>query len=228
MLTLRVLATAASAALLLAISPTAQAVDLVGYRGLRLGMTLVAAGNVPGTVPGEATVIHKRPALLQELRWRPGSTTSDSVQEALLGFFNGELSRIVVTYDRYRVEGLTSQDMIDGISQIYGSAPTPTAPSSSSSSSSAAGVSAASGVIWVGALGPPAVGAVLAQVMPQGEGAALLGEHCALENIAVPQWCLGALSRHPMGWRGLGASFQERLGVTVKRALSVSCAKPRH
>jgi hypothetical protein len=127
MLTLRVLATAASAALLLAISPTAQAADVVGYRGLRLGMTLVAAGKVPGTVPGEATVIHKRPALLQELRWRPGSTTSDSVQEALLSFFNGELSRSVVTYDRYRVEGLTSQDMIDGISQIYGSATTPKA-----------------------------------------------------------------------------------------------------
>lgn len=65
MLTLRVLATVASAALMLAFSPTAQAVDLVGYRGLRLGMTMVAAAKVPGTVPGEATVIHKRPALLR-------------------------------------------------------------------------------------------------------------------------------------------------------------------
>lgn len=126
MLTVRVLATAAvSAALMLAFSPIAQAADLAVYRGLRLGMTMVAAGKTPGTVPGEAAVTHKRPALLQELHWRPGSTTSDSVQEAVLSFYNGELSRIVVTYDRYRVEGLTAQDMMDGISRIYGTASTP-------------------------------------------------------------------------------------------------------
>lgn len=128
MLTVRWLATAtASAALMLAFSAPGQTADLAGYRGLRLGMTMLAAAKVPGTVPGDATVIHKRPALLQELRWRPGSTTADSVQEALLSFFNGELSRIVVTYDRSRVEGLTSQDMIDGISQMYGTATTPKA-----------------------------------------------------------------------------------------------------
>ena len=42
-------------------------------------------------------------------------------------FFNGELSRIVVAYDQYKVEGLAAEDMIEGISKTYGTATMPTA-----------------------------------------------------------------------------------------------------
>lgn len=70
----------------------------------------------------------RRPAILQELHWRPVKNHSaepagsDPVQEALLWFYNGELARVVVSDDRYRVEGMTADDMVDGIpfSSIYG------------------------------------------------------------------------------------------------------------
>ncbi len=114
-------ATVATVSLLLALSPLAAA-DFSTYRGLTLGISVAAAAKVAGTVPGEAIVVHKRPALLQEMHWRPGSTSNDSVQDALLSFYNGELTRIVITYDRYRVEGMTTKDMVDGISKIYGAA----------------------------------------------------------------------------------------------------------
>ena len=52
---------------------------------------------------------------------------ADPVREGLLCFFNGELFRIVVTYDRDRVEGMTAEDMIDGISATYGMATRPAA-----------------------------------------------------------------------------------------------------
>ncbi len=120
-------AVASLSLLLFALSPLAPAADFSSYRVLKLGMSIAAATKAAGTVPGEATVIHQHPALLQEMHWRPGSTSSDSVQDALLCFFNGQLSRIVVTYDRYRVEGLTAKDMIDSISLVYGPAATPKA-----------------------------------------------------------------------------------------------------
>jgi hypothetical protein len=49
------------------------------------------------------------------------------VKDGLLSFFNGELFRIVVTYDRYKVEGMTAEDMIQAISTTYGTATRPTA-----------------------------------------------------------------------------------------------------
>jgi hypothetical protein len=67
------------------------------------------------------------------LDWHPRSPVqaepakADPVQEGLLCFFNGELFRIVVTYDRYKVEGMTAEDLAQGISRIYGKATTPTA-----------------------------------------------------------------------------------------------------
>jgi hypothetical protein len=38
-------------------------------------------------------------------------------------FHNGELFRIVVTYDRYKVEGMTASDMIQAISMTYTESP---------------------------------------------------------------------------------------------------------
>ena len=40
-------------------------------------------------------------------------------------FHNGELFRIVVTYDRYKVEGMTASDVIQAISATYGIATRP-------------------------------------------------------------------------------------------------------
>ena len=80
----------------------------------------------------QAKVIHRRPALIQELEWRPQplgrSSQREAVQDVVFSFYDGKLFRIVVDYDRYETEGLTVEDFVDAISATYGPATRPTAP----------------------------------------------------------------------------------------------------
>lgn len=111
--------------------PALGAADLSGYRGMQFGATIAAASKLASVAPSEARTLHKRPALIQEMDWQPRPLVTadpekaDSVRGGVLYFCNGELFRIVVIYDRYKVLGMTPQDMIDGISTVYG---TPTRP----------------------------------------------------------------------------------------------------
>ena len=106
------------------------AVDFSSYRGLQFGMDLAAATKQAPRLT-EVRVVHQRPALLQELEWQPrpsiqgDAARTDPLKEGLLCFYNGQLFRIVVTYERYKIEGMTADDMIDGISATYGKASTP-------------------------------------------------------------------------------------------------------
>ncbi len=114
--------------------------DLSSYRGFRLEMTLPAAAKEAEVKPSEAKSIYGRPAIIQELEWRPARSYSDSapidpVKQLLLGFYNGELYRIVVNYDQDKTEGLTDRDLIEGISRKYGSPTMPLAKIVSSSPS---------------------------------------------------------------------------------------------
>jgi len=106
--------------------------DLSRYRSFQLGTDLSTVAKQAGTNPSEAKLIHSRPALIQELEWRPqpfGSTSEkDPAQDVVFSFYDGELSQIVVDYDRYQTEGLTVDDFIDAISIAYGPATRPTAP----------------------------------------------------------------------------------------------------
>jgi hypothetical protein len=109
------------------------AADFSTYRGLQFGMSLAAAAKQTGARPTDVKVLHQRPAVIQELDWQleppplDDRAKADPVKNVLLSFFNGELSRMVVTYDRHRVEGMTPEDMIAGISATYGMATRPTA-----------------------------------------------------------------------------------------------------
>lgn len=109
------------------------AADLSSYRGLKLGMSLAAASKLAGSKPSEAKSIQKRPAVIQEMNWelrspvQAGPAKPDPVKDGLLSFFNGELFRIIVTYDRYKIEGMTPDDMVQAISASYGTATKPTA-----------------------------------------------------------------------------------------------------
>jgi hypothetical protein len=114
--------------------------DLSSYRGFQLGMSLPAAAKQAEINPSEAKVIYQRPAVIQELEWWPAnyyssSAQGDPVKEVLFSFYNGELYRIVVSYDWYRTEGLTDEDLIEGISAKYGTPTTPVATIISSSPS---------------------------------------------------------------------------------------------
>jgi hypothetical protein len=106
--------------------------DLSSYRGFHFGMNLSEAAQQAGMNPSEAIVVHRRPAAIQELDWRPRSPMQanaaqvDPVEDGRLSFYNGELFRIVVTYDRYKIEGMTAEDLVEAISLTYGTATRPT------------------------------------------------------------------------------------------------------
>jgi len=109
-------------------SAAAMGADLSQYRDIQFGTDLSAVAKQVGASASDAKVIHSRPALIQELAWSPrGLGTSpppqaESVDKVIFSFYNGELYRIVINYDRYEIEGLTAEDMIDAISVTYGTA----------------------------------------------------------------------------------------------------------
>lgn len=113
-------------------APFAYAGDLSRYREFQLGMDLSAVIKQAKTEPLEAKLIHQRPVVIQELEWQPQrlvgpSAETDPVGEVIFSFYNGELFRIAVNYDRYKTEGLTVEDMIESISANYGPATRPAA-----------------------------------------------------------------------------------------------------
>jgi len=97
------------------------------YRDFQLGGNLASVATLAGIAPTEAKLIHQRPALMQDLEWRPAhwksqSTTvqTDPVQQVTFSFYDDQLFRVVVDYDRQRTDGLTEGDLIEAISQSYG------------------------------------------------------------------------------------------------------------
>lgn len=101
--------------------------SLSQYRNFALGSDLAAVSALAGVDPAEAKTIHQRPAMLQDLQWRPsrwiaGSNASsvDPVEQVLFSFYNDQLFRVVVDYGHERTEGMTSTDMIEAVSSIYG------------------------------------------------------------------------------------------------------------
>jgi hypothetical protein len=95
------------------------------YRDFQLGDNLASVSASTGVARSEAQIVHQRPAILQELQWRrpylvDGVATADPVQQIAFSFYNDQLFRLVIDYDRDRTEGLTDVDMVDAISAIYG------------------------------------------------------------------------------------------------------------
>jgi hypothetical protein len=107
-------------------SAAAMGADLSQYRDIQFGTDLPAVAKQVGVSASEAKVIHSRPALIQELAWSPRALASsphtESANNVIFSFYNGELYRIVINYDRYEIEGLTAEDIIDAISVKYGTA----------------------------------------------------------------------------------------------------------
>src|SRR6266702_1051766 len=99
---------------LLFAAPLLRAQDLSKYRHFTLGMSLTRLLERTDQKMAEVKVIHGRPALIQELTWWPpnvpgNSFQSDSVEQILFSFYNGELYKISVTYDQNSTEGLTAE-----------------------------------------------------------------------------------------------------------------------
>jgi len=114
-------------AVLLLAAPLLRAQELSKYRHFTLGMSLTKVLERTEQRAADVKVVHGRPALIEELTWWPPtlpgiSFQSDTVEQILFSFYNGELYRISVTYDQSSTEGLTAEDMVKSISTKYGPA----------------------------------------------------------------------------------------------------------
>jgi hypothetical protein len=104
-----------------------QGQELSKYRGFSLGTSLATVLKHTGQKLADVNVTHGGPPLFQEVTWWPPnipgtSYRSDSVEQILFSFYNGELYKISVTYDHTSTEGLTAADMVKSISAKYGPA----------------------------------------------------------------------------------------------------------
>ncbi len=121
-----------SFAMILLSAPLIHGQDLSKYRNFSFGMSFVELSKQVDSQPLQTKLIQKRPAIIQELTWWPREPSGSSLQaepiwQVLFTFYNGELYRILVTYDRHATDGLTAEDMVQAISGRYGTATRPAA-----------------------------------------------------------------------------------------------------
>ena len=109
------------------LTPSSYGQNLSQYRNFALSSGVASVSRLAGVDPAEAKISHRRPAVLQDLEWRPsrwiaGSNTAstDPVEKMVFSFYNDQLFRVVVDYGGDRTEGMTSADMIEAISAVYG------------------------------------------------------------------------------------------------------------
>jgi hypothetical protein len=124
-----------SLVMILLSTPLIYGQDLSKYRNFSFGMSLADLSKQVSSQPLQAKLIQKRPAVIQEVTWWPRESSSSSpstlqaepVWQVLFTFHNGELYRILATYDRHATEGLGIEDMVEAISAEYGPATRPDA-----------------------------------------------------------------------------------------------------
>jgi hypothetical protein len=116
------------------VTSTLHGEGLAQYRNFELGSSLASVAAFAGVASSEAKAIHQRPAVMQDLEWRPsrwiaGSSeaSTDPVEQILFSFYNDQLFRVVIDYGHERTAGMTGADMIEAISAVYG-APLPRTP----------------------------------------------------------------------------------------------------
>ena len=119
-----------SLAMILLSASVIHAQDLSKYRNFSFGMSFVELSKQVDSQRLQTKLIQKRPAVIQELTWWPRESSGSSppaepIWQVLFTFYNGELYRILVTYDRHATEGLGIEDMVEAISAKYGPATRP-------------------------------------------------------------------------------------------------------
>src|SRR5260370_7697338 len=105
---------------LLPTAPLLRAQDLSKYRHFTLGMSLTRVLERTGQKMADVKLIHGHPALVQEVSWWPPnlpgtSFQSDTVEQILFSFYNGELYKISVTYDPTSPQALPPEYMVNSI-----------------------------------------------------------------------------------------------------------------
>jgi hypothetical protein len=114
--------------LLIASAQLVDAQERMRYREFQLGSDVATIAKLIGTAPSDVKLVHQRPAVIQNLEWRPRyfskgvSPQTDPVELIVFRFYDDQLSRIIVDYDRARTKGMTEADMIDALTVAYGPA----------------------------------------------------------------------------------------------------------
>lgn len=104
-----------------------EAQDLSHYRNFELGSDIDAVATTAHLAPADAKTLHQRPALLQNLEYRPSrwvagspAESTDPVEQILFSFYDRQLFRMVVDYAPDRTEGMTRADLVEAIVAVYG------------------------------------------------------------------------------------------------------------
>lgn len=102
--------------------------DLTAYRSVHLGDSVEDVLASTGAAVHDVRLRNQRPALIQELDsplgglGTPTAMMLDPVRRVRFSFYNDQLYRIAVSYDRLRIDGLTDADLIESLSTAYGTA----------------------------------------------------------------------------------------------------------
>jgi hypothetical protein len=129
---------ASAACLLLAVS-TVSSAELSRYREFELGASLAAVTAVTQTQARDLKTIHSRPAVLQQIEWRPRYMSGtpvpgrDSIDRLLFDFVDDRLFKMSIVYAQDRTSGLTNEDMIESLTSVYGAPSSPQTPRPSAS-----------------------------------------------------------------------------------------------
>jgi len=125
MIITRTLASVALGLVLATHSPHAQ--GRPQYRDFQLGADLLSVSALAKATDSGVKTIHVRPALIQQVEWRrpyfvseSSANQDDPVEQIVFNFYNDQLFRLVISYDRQRTSGMTDADLTDAISLQYG------------------------------------------------------------------------------------------------------------
>jgi hypothetical protein len=114
------------------------------YRDFTLGSPLARVLEQVHALAPDVTLVHRRPSIIQDLRWRAPYSLGgalpqkDPVQQIVFSFYDDQLFRIAVEYDRTQTDGMTDADVTAALSERYGPALTPSRPLNASTSASQA------------------------------------------------------------------------------------------
>lgn len=127
-----------AACIVLAVS-TVSSAELSRYREFELGASVATVTAVTQNA-ARVRIVHSRPALLQQLEWRPRymagapQADRDSIGEVVFSFVDDQLFQMSIAYAQDRTSGLTDQDMVGSLTAVYG-APSSPAPRTRTTSS---------------------------------------------------------------------------------------------
>jgi len=118
-----------AACIVLAVS-TVSSAELSRYREFELGASVATVTAVTQN-PARVKIVHSRPALLQQLEWRPRymagapQADRDSIGEVVFSFVDDQLFQMSIAYAQDRTSGLTDQDMVGSLTAVYGAPSSP-------------------------------------------------------------------------------------------------------